>query len=120
MASENRHTLQDVFRTKEEYQKYLKSAYGFLRGLKKGTNCSIVPSYLEIRLSTKINNQRIFLHKKSGDTLIVELPIKKNIDPRKRGAIKTRALIVYGPLLATYEKAIADELAIAGKLISVN
>ena len=110
---------QNIFESKAEYQKYLKNAYNFLRGMKRGTKYSIIPLYLEIRLNINIRNQRLFLDKKKYDTLVIEIPVKKSLSPQKRTAIKSKALIAYGPLLATYEKKLADEFAITEKLFDM-
>ena len=119
MTSKNRQSLQNIFNSKTEYQKYLRNAYNFLRGRKKRDRHSIMPTYLEIRLNINLKNQRLFIDKDDYDTLVVELPIKKNIPLKKRELIKSKAFITYGPLLACYEKALADEFAIAEKLIDM-
>lgn len=117
-SNETPSSVEDVFKSKDEYLKWFNEALKVIRGKsrKNSSVTGLVPDYVEIDFNGSIKAPRLYYPKSRPDTVVVQLPISKN-SPRAKGAVREHKLPVYSSIKSRIEVALADEFAIRFKLI---
>lgn len=112
------YVLEDVFDDFAEYQRYLCKALALFREQDRRRNPTLqkyVPEYLEVHFNKAIRAPRLYFPRYTG-ILVVELP-DSDFPPKRKAALRERALGRYAGVVKINELAVGDEFAMRLKLM---